>query len=247
MIAAIIQARTGSSRLPGKVLAPIAGAPMLEHVIRRVRGASGCDLVCVATTDRHGDDVLVTLSERCGAHCFRGSENDVLARYVGAARAVNADLVVRITSDCPLYSGALLDEMLAARAELVANCGPVDSYSNVVERTYPRGLDTEIVPTAVLEALAREQKDARAREHVTWALYQPSGGFRLAHHRDPTGADHSALRWTVDTAEDLEFVRAVYDALFEQDPLFAPAAVYQLLKQHPELVAINAHIEQKQS
>ena len=130
--AAIIQARMGSTRLPGKVMMDLGGQPMLQHVLRRVRAARGVDEVCLATTTLERDDAVAALASSCGVRVFRGSEEDVLARFAGATRWLGADLVVRITADCPLYDPELLAEMLAARQRLVAESGEVDYYSNCI-------------------------------------------------------------------------------------------------------------------
>lgn len=240
--AAIIQARMGSTRLPGKVLLPLAGKSMLEHVVARAAAAPGIDLVVLATTDLARDDALAAKARELGVACFRGSESDVLARYVGAAREVDADLVVRITSDCPLLDPALVGEILSARAELVRTSGPVDYFSNTVVRRYPRGLDTEVVPTTVLVDVAARATDPRAREHVTWGLYNDPDRYRCEAflNDDP---DRSELRWTVDTEADFELVRRIYEEL--GDGLFGRERVLALLAENPDWSDINAHVEQK--
>lgn len=241
----IIQARMGSTRLPGKVLMPLAGEPMLAHVVRRAAAAPGVDGVVVATTLRVFDDPVAALARRLGAMVFRGSEDDVLDRYVGAAREHGAELVVRVTSDCPLYDTTLLGEMLAARAALAAT-RHVDIYCNIFgRRTYPRGLDTEIVDAATLMEFARTATDPRAREHVTWGLYQEPARFTIVNHEQPHGRDNSSLRWTVDTPEDYEMVRLIYDALAPGNPRFGFAETLAWLRRHPEVAVMNAHVEQK--
>jgi spore coat polysaccharide biosynthesis protein SpsF len=221
---------------------PLAGKPMLEHVIRRTQAAVGVDEVCIATTTLERDTPLVEMAERFGASTFRGSESDVLSRYAGAAKATEAELVVRVTSDCPLYDPALLGEMLA-----VYKIAPCDHYSNAVERTYPRGLDTEIFPASVLHEVDAIATEAMAREHVTWYIYKHPERFRLGHHVQPNGANHSALRWTVDTPEDYEFASRVYDNLYGTNPLFGFGEILDLVRRRPELTALNAHIEQKKT
>jgi len=243
--AAIIQARMGSTRLPGKVLMDLAGRPMLEHVVRRVASAARVDIVCVATTTLDRDDPVADAAARFGAAVVRGSEADVLDRYAQAIRELAADLVVRITSDCPLIDPQVVDEMLTAREALEVE-HPVDCYCNTVERTFPRGLDTEIVPAPVLVALAGEASDPRAREHVTWELYQHPDRYRVVSHLQAGGRDDSAHRWTVDTPEDFELMRRIFRALAERGP-FGLAEVRALLDTHPDWIGINAHIEQKRT
>jgi spore coat polysaccharide biosynthesis protein SpsF len=240
---AIVQARMGSTRLPGKVLEDVAGQPMLAHVVARCRAVPRLDAVCVATTTLERDEALVAVAEASGAVAFRGDEQDVLRRYVDAADATGADLVVRITSDCPLLDPGLVDEMLERRERLVDETGPIDCYSNAAVRTYPRGLDTEIVPKSVLAALDATATDPRAREHVTWALYRDPAVYRVEHHVESGGRDRSAHRWTVDTQEDLDLVRRIYEEL--GGGIFGREAVFEAFERHPEWKAINAHVEQK--
>ena len=233
---AIIQARMGSTRLPGKVLKPLAGDTVLGHVVRRVREAKRLKGVCIATTESPADDPIVAEAARLGASCWRGSENDVLGRYLGAAQALGASVIVRVTSDCPLFDGALLDKMLA---EFSATNG-LDYFSNVQERRFPRGLDAEIFTVAALALAHRKAKQPHEREHVTPYIYQHPEQFRLGSFVGK--ADLSRHRWTLDTPEDWQFVEAVYSAL---GPRFTTADVLKLLKAKPELAKLNAHVEQK--
>lgn len=226
----------GSTRLPGKVLSDIAGEPMLARVVERVRRAQGVDEVVVATTDTAADDVLAKTCARRNWICYRGSENDVLDRYFSAARAHDADVVVRITSDCPLLSPRIVGWVLARLADDPA----ADYASNTLEpRTFPRGLDVEAFSVEALERAWREGRDPAWREHVTPYIYR-SGAFCLGSVRHES--DLSSHRWTVDTPEDLSFARAVYDALPES---FEWTDVLALLERRPELVKINGHISQK--
>ena len=164
----------GSTRLPGKVLKPLAGDTVLGHVVRRVRLAKRLDAICIATTESPGDEPIVTECARLGVGCWRGSEHDVLSRYFDAARAGGADVIVRVTSDCPLFDGALLDEMLAV---FHANPG-LDYLSNVQVRRFPRGLDAEVFTFAAL---------ARAHREATRAALEPVaddlGGARSRRQR----------------------------------------------------------------
>ncbi len=233
---AIIQARMGSTRLPGKVLKPLAGDTVLGHVVRRVRAAQRLDGVCVATTEAVAEGPIVAECARLGVGCFRGSEPDVLARYFGAAQARGAEIIVRVTSDCPFFDGALLDEMLA---RFHATPG-LDYLSNVQERRFPRGLDAEVFTFAALARAHREATQPHEREHVTPYFYQHPERFRL--HSFVGTEDWSAHRWTLDTPVDWQFVEAVYAALGAN---FTTADVLNLLKARPELARLNAHVEQK--
>lgn len=238
---AIIQARMGSTRLPGKVLKPLGGRSVLSQVIRRVGACPGLTEVVVATTTHAEDDAIVAESERCGVETFRGDRDDVLSRYYLAAKAHEASLVVRVTSDCPLFDPTLLGAMLAAY-----HAGEAPDYlSNTLERRYPRGLDAEIFTFAALERAHREATKPYEREHVTPHLYQHPERFSVRQYA-PGGEDHSALRWTLDTPEDFTFLSAVYDVLGPDGASFTTQDVLALLAERPELIALNSHVRQKQ-
>jgi spore coat polysaccharide biosynthesis protein SpsF len=234
-IVAIVQARVGSSRLPGKVLADIAGQSMLGRVIERVRRIPGLSEVVVATTLAPEDEAIVEECGRIGAPFFRGSENDVLDRYYCACKEHEADAVVRITSDCPLIdpveSAKVVDAFLAQAADLAAND---------IKNTYPIGLGTEVIARkALLQAWSHATKPYE-RQHVTPYIYQHPEQFHLVSVE--ALSDHGNLRWTVDTPPDLEFVRAVYARLGGS---FGWHDVLSLLEREPDLIEINRHIRQK--
>lgn len=236
MVVAIIQARMGSTRLPGKVLANVRGNPMLSYVVGRVRAAKTLDEVVVATTTKPADDAIVAFCRERGVNCFRGSEEDVLDRYYQAAREHAAEAVVRITSDCPLIDHEIVDktvlEFMAERS---------DYASNSLVRTYPRGLDTEVMTFSTLEVAWREARQPYQRTHVTPYIYENPVRFKIL---PVTGdRDYSAYRWTVDTPKDLELVRAVYDRL--EGDSFLLNDVVRLLEREPELAEINRSIAQK--
>ncbi len=238
-VVAIVQARMGSSRLPGKVLLPLAGEPMLARVVGRTRRATGISDVMIATSTLPTDDPIAALCDARGWSCFRGLENDVLARYHGAAREAAADAIVRITADCPLLDpgvlGALIGAFLAGQPGLdyVCNFHP--------RRTFPRGLDCEIFRRDVLERCHAEATDLASREHVTAFIYRHPEKFRL--HGIESAQDESAHRWTVDTPEDFALIERIYQH-FGHDH-FGWLEVLSLLRTHPEWRALNAHIEQK--
>jgi glutamate-1-semialdehyde aminotransferase/spore coat polysaccharide biosynthesis protein SpsF (cytidylyltransferase family) len=229
---ALIQARMGSSRLPGKVLADLGGRPMLWHVVDRVRGAKSLDRVVIATTDRAVDDPVAQFCEQEGVGCFRGSEQDVLDRFYQAARANGADVVVRITADCPLIDPAVIDKVVA-RFEL----GDCDYVSNCLRYTYPDGLDTEVFSFAALERAWREAEKPSEREHVT--PYLRAGKFRVAGVESEIPVSPAQYRWTVDHPADLQFVREVY-AAFSGNGAFGFKEVFDLLKRRPDLATIQA-------
>jgi spore coat polysaccharide biosynthesis protein SpsF len=240
-VVAIIQARMGSTRLPGKVMMEILGKPMIGHVVDRALRISGVDQVVVATTDDDRDQPLVRyLSETTGVHVFRGPDADVLARYAAAAKEAEADIVVRLTADCPLLCPAVSSRVVAAILEEPAR---YDYVSNTLKRTYPRGLDTEAMSARSLELASREAVAAADREHVTSFLWRQPDRFRLGVVEDDT--DRSHWRVTVDTREDLELVSRVYSDLLPGSPAFDYPELEACLRQHPEWIEINRHVAQK--
>jgi spore coat polysaccharide biosynthesis protein SpsF len=239
-VVGIIQARMGSSRLPGKVLAEIRGYPMLWHVVERTRAAETLHKVVVATTTEPADDVIVAFCREHGVDCFRGSETDVLDRYYRAAREHAAEAVVRITSDCPLIDPEIVDKTVRAFMVEQRDCA-LDYASNRIVLTYPRGLDTEVMTFRTLEVAWREARQSYQRTHVTPYIYENPDRFRIL---SVTGdRDYSAYRWTVDTPEDLELVRAIYARLAGER--FLLNDVVRLMEREPELPEINRSVAQK--
>lgn len=241
-VVAIIQARMGSTRLPGKVMKRLAGETVLAHVIKRVAACPEVNLVVVATTNLTQDDAIAAESAKNNALVFRGSESDVLARYYGAATDAEADIVVRVTSDCPLFDPDVLSRML--RQFLAANAGEVDYLSNSLERSFPRGLDAEVFTFAALKkAFCNATKDYE-REHVTPYLYQHPGKFALRNYANDN--DLSFHRWTLDTADDFLLIDEIYKRLGTNGGIFSTESVLQLFEQYPELLSINGHVRQKE-
>lgn len=236
-VVAIVQARMGSTRLPGKVLAPIAGASMLARVIGRLRQAEHVHHVMVATSTAADDRAVVAEAERleAGVHC--GSQTDVLDRYLGAARAAHADVVVRVTADCPLLDAGVVDRVIAALGR------DVDYASNTHARTYPRGLDVEALHRDTLERIARLGTSPAAREHVTAFVMEQPALFQV--RQVIAGRDDSDLRWTVDTPDDIAMVRALYDELDLARTPLPYASVVAAVRARPELAQRNAHVVQK--
>jgi len=237
-IIAIIQARMGSTRLPGKVLEDLAGEPMLARVVSRTRRAKTLDTVVVATTAQHIDDAIVHLCEKQGWPFFRGSEEDVLDRYYQAALAFKADVVVRITSDCPLIEFEIVDRVVN---EFLSHYPEVEYVSNNLQRTFPLGLDVEVISFATLERAWQEDSDPAWREHVTPYIWRHPQKFKIRNVANDT--DYSYMRWTVDTIEDLTFVRKIYN--YFQNDTFTWREVLHLLEMHPEWLEINRHVQQK--
>lgn len=234
----------GSSRLPGKVMKTLGGDTVLAQVVKRVRACSLLDDIVIATTDNADDIAIVAEAERLGLASFRGSADDVLSRYCGAAGMVAAEIVVRVTSDCPLFDGYLLQEMLVEFKALQQRPAPCDYLSNSLERTYPRGLDAEIFSRAALEDAQANATETHEREHVTPYIYHHPEKFRLCHFK--AAEDLSELRWTLDTPEDYRFLTEVFDRLGSAGELFGTKQVLTLLEAHPELVDLNREIRQKE-
>jgi len=239
--AIIIQTRMTSTRLPGKVLMEVAGRPMLEQQLRRLRECKEADELVVATTTNRTDDPVVALAEKAGARWFRGSEDDVLSRYAGAAREAKAEVVVRITSDCPLIDPGVSDRVMR---ELKAHAGDCDYSHNIIPRTYPRGLDTEAFFRDTLERLDRLSSSQAAREHVTHFLLEERPELFVTRSVADT-EDNSDLRWTVDTSDDLAMVRRIYEELGLGERVAPYREVLKHVRAHPEIAALNAHVRQK--
>jgi spore coat polysaccharide biosynthesis protein SpsF len=234
----------GSSRLHGKVMKVLGDKTVLGHVISRVMACPGVDQVIVATTTASQDDVIVKESLRYGVGIFRGSENDVLSRYYGAAKESGADVIIRLTSDCPLFDPQVLAAILRRFHEARTAGRPVDYMSNTLERTYPRGLDAEIFTFAALERAQREATQSHEREHVTPYIYQHPEIFVLENYRQ--GENLSYHRWTLDTEEDWRLIRAVYAALYHKGRIFTTLEIVSLLEARPDLMALNSQVVQKE-
>ena len=235
-IVVIIQARLGSTRLPGKTLAEIAGSPMLAHVVERAVAIRGVTEAILATTTNPEDKAIATFARRAGIRCVRGSEEDVLDRFRFAAGECRADVIVRVTADCPLFDPAVCGLVLG---EYLGRQGQIDYVSNVHPPTYPDGLDAEVFSREALEAAWREARLPSDREHVSPFIWRRPARFRLANVSN--AEDLSVHRWTVDTEADLAFVRAVFDAYAARGQ--RPAGmrdVLTLLREHPEIQRLNA-------
>jgi len=235
---AIIQARMTSTRLPGKILADIAGRPLLYHVVNRARQARLFDLVTVATTDRPTDDPTEDCCRRLGVPCFRGSETDVLDRFYRAAEASRAEVVARLTADCPLLDPPVIDSVVGMLRD-----GGLDYVSNTRPPTFPDGLDVEAMKRETLGRAWREAQLPSEREHVTPYIWKQPEMFRLGNVANDK--DYSKMRWTVDEPADLEFVRRVY-AHFGADARFGMPEIVALLEKEPEIQLVNAGFERNE-
>lgn len=243
---AIIQARMGSSRFPGKVLQSVLGRPMLARQVERIASVPEVEQIIVATSNLPRDDVL---AEACKAHrvaCFRGDEIDVLDRFYRAAREYESDPVLRFTADCPLIDPGLVSRLIQTfrrerydHAGIAAGAG-VSGRDGI--KRYPRGLDAEIMRFVALETAWREARDPFEREHVTPYLWRRPERFRIGTLQ--AEADLGNYRLTVDFPEDLALVRAVYEELHPSDPEFGFGDILDLLEARPDLVALNrAHVD----
>lgn len=240
MIAVIVQARMGSTRLPGKVLREIAGRPMLSYQIERLRRVRRADRIVIAIPDDASNQPLERFCAAERVSCVRGPEQDVLARYALAARDCGASVVVRVTSDCPLLDPSLVD--LAIDALMDADPRP-DYVSNMLKPTWPYGMAVEAFTRAALDAADGEARDSAEREHVTPFIYWRADRFRL--HSLTRQPDLSGVRLTVDTPEDFDLVSRVLAELYPAKPQFNMDDVLALLDAHPDWSAINQHIQQK--
>jgi spore coat polysaccharide biosynthesis protein SpsF len=237
-IVAIIQAHMGSTRLPGKVLLDLGGRTMLARVIRRAQRSKLIDEVTVACSTESSDDAIVAECAKLGVRVHRGSDSDVLDRYHGATVAFQPEAIVRITSDCPLIEPEVSDKVIARFIESGA-----DYASNTIDRSYPRGLDTEVCKRVCLDRAWSEATEPYQRVHVTPYLYQNPDLFKIVQVRGET--DLNELRWTVDTPEDYEFISRIF-AHFDGQDDFTWHDVLAMLKLNPGLDEINRHIRQKE-
>lgn len=239
-IVATIEARMRSSRLPGKVLLPVLGRPMLELMIERLRKVPQLDAICIATTEDASCDPIVELAGRIGVGCYRGSEDDVLDRVLQAARWMQADLIVETTGDCPLIDPATTSRVIET---FLSN--DVDYCSNVLDGLYLQGTDVQVFPFTVLEEVSRLTDDPTDREHVSIYIYEHPELFRLLNLPTNLPPEAADLRLTVDTPEDFKLIQLIYEALYPTNPHFGINDILELFRQQPHLASVNAHIEQK--
>lgn len=232
---AIVQARMTSTRLPGKVLVPLMGAPMILRQLERLERARSLDGIVVATSTDSSDDELVAVLQGADHAVVRGALDDVLTRFKAAIDASQAEVVVRITADCPLISPRVLDEVVGA-----FHASAADYVSNTLVPTYPDGLDVEVVTANALRTVCSTSRDSAEREHVTLGVYRYPERFSVVNVPDASGSDHSDLRWTVDTPDDLAFVRNVYAELYPGKPTFEYSDILALLERNPHMNRDNS-------
>lgn len=239
MILAVLQARFSSTRLPGKVLKPILGRPMLAFQVERVERCKRIDRLVVATSTDGSDDAIDDLCRKIGVDCFRGSLGDVLDRVYRAALGYNPEHVVRLTGDCPLADPEVIDGLIEFYLE-----GCYDYASNTLEPTFPDGLDAEVMRFSALEEAWKRAVLPSEREHVTPFIYKMPGRFKIGNFRRLE--DLSYLRWTVDEPEDFELVRQIYEALYPSNPDFSAEDVLGLIRRAPLFAEINKGIGRNQ-
>ncbi|MEW6008460.1 MAG: aminotransferase class III-fold pyridoxal phosphate-dependent enzyme [Candidatus Omnitrophota bacterium] len=232
-VIAIIQARMGSSRLANKVLKDISGKPMLWHVVERTQRAKSVNLVVLATSTNVLDDPIEEFAKKNNLNIFRGSEEDVLDRYYRAAKKFKADIVVRITGDCPLIPPEIIDKVV--RTFLKGKC---DFVTNTIIYTYPDGCDVEVFSFKALLKSWKESSEPIEREHVS-VYIRNSNRFKMKNVRDETSLASGAYHWSVDRIEDLKFVREVYKHLYKDGRIFSYEDIIDLLRRHPEIKEIN--------
>lgn len=245
---AIIQARMGSSRLPGKVLAEAAGKPLLQHMIERLMICETLDDIVVAMPKTRESqpiaslvaDIILEDGYESKVGWVGGDELDVLSRVLGAARTTQAELIVELTGDCPLIDPWIVDRVVHAFHEEPE----VDFCANNIEYTYPRGMDVRVFPTSVLERVDKLTQDPADREHVSLYIWEHPDEFRLR-NVEAWRPHRSDARLTVDTPEDLAVVRAIFEGLYPVNPKFRLGAILNYLYARPKLLALNAHIQQK--
>lgn len=238
-IIGIIQARMGSTRLPGKVMMAVAGKSLIAHQIDRLRRSRHLTGLCVATSDLSGDDVLAHHVQGLGIPVFRGSEQDVLDRFYRAALAQQADIVLRFTGDCPLIDPVLVDDLIA----LYRETNPPLAYAAIDVSRYPRGLDAELVSMPTLHTAWTEARADFEREHVMPFLWRRPERFGLAWLTDPT--IDAPWRWCVDTEQDLILVRHLLETLLPANPAFGWRDADGAMRAHPDWGLINRDVVQK--
>jgi len=233
-----IQARMGSTRLPGKVLKDAVGKPMLALMIERLKRVPDVDKIIVATTTKPADDPIVALAEQENVDHYRGSEDDVLLRVLEAAQQHGIDVIVETTGDCPLIDPGTIHEII----ETYRSSG-ADYVSNVIERSYPIGMDTQVFATDILADVASRTDDPQDHEHVSLYIYHHPEIYRLKNVLAPAELTAPDWRLTLDTPEEYTLIKSVFEALYPDNPAFSLADMFALFKDRPDLLEINSHVQ----
>lgn len=239
-IVATVEARMTSSRLPGKVLAPIAGKPALVHLVDRLRRVSALDDIVIATTVNADDDAIAEAMRRIGVRCHRGSEEDVMGRVVDTAASAGADVIVEVTGDCALIAPEVIDRAIA-----LYQTGHYDVVTNTWKLSYPQGADAQVFAFGLLADAAARTTDPAHREHVSLYFYEHPEKYRIHNFEAPPEFTAPHLRFQLDYPEDLQFITAVYAELYPRNPAFSLSDVFDLLKRKPHLGQLNAGVTEK--
>lgn len=239
-IIAIIQARMGSTRLPGKVLKKVKNKPLLEYQLERIQQSQLINEIVIATTQNEKDRKIIEFCNVRDIYVFQGSEDNVLERYFQAAKEYEADVIVRLTSDCPLIDPNLIDEVIRLYLE---SKNSVEYASNTLVRSYPRGLDIEVFSFEALEQAYQQSTLESEKEHVTPFIYNRPERFKLVNLESLE--DYSYHRWTVDTEEDFELIKKIIEVTYPHTKDVKWKDIIKIMKQNLSWIEINAHIEQK--
>ena len=236
----IVQARMTSTRLPGKVMKIVCGKPLLEHLINRLKKVKCADQIVIATTVNETEDIIVELCKKLDISYYRGSEEDVLGRYYEAAVEYGGDVIIRITSDCPVIDPDVVSYLIDF---YMRNLKKYDYVTNTLKRTYPRGMDAEIVSFKALKEAHFNAYDPLDREHVTPFIRNRPTQYHL--HNIKYSSDLSRYRLTVDTSEDMELIRRIFESLYVENPEFTMKDILSKMAANPEWEYINAHVKQR--
>lgn len=239
---ATVEVRMSSSRLPGKHMLPILGRPVLAHLIDRLKRVPSLDAIVLATTTNAADDVLCELARAEGVGCFRGSEDDVMGRVVGAAGAADAELLVEITGDCPLIDPQIVEQCIRMHRHNEAS----DYTSNAEVRSYPDGMDVQVFAAELLAATAALTDDPDDREHVSLYIRRHPQTYRHVHLVAPPELHWPELGLTLDERDDYELIRRVFEQFLPGRPDFSCLDVLRHLRAHPALLALNRHVTRKE-
>lgn len=239
-VVATIEARMGSSRLPGKVLMPVLGEPMLMHLVRRLRAVPSLDNIIVATTIKESDEPIVDFCLANNIAFFRGSEDDVLERVIGAGESDNADVLVEITGDCPLIDPDLVEQTIRIYLH-----NEVDYASNSIVSSYPIGMGTQVISMSVLKASADLTDDPLDREHVSRYLWQRPDQYRFAHLVAPPSLHWPELGLTLDEPGDYLLLKKIIETLSAANPIFSCFDIIQLLRKNPSWLLLNGSVVRK--
>ncbi len=240
-IVAMIQCRMGSTRLPGKVMKRILGRPVICLMLERVKRTKSLDEIVLLTTQNKADDIFFDIADVEKIHLYRGDECDVLDRYYQAALIHKPDTIIRLTGDCPLYEPAIVDQMVQS----FRSSQPCDYLASGLKPLLPNGMDAEMFSFDALKMAWQNARLDYQREHVTPWIYENPGKFCVRAFEFPLSLSH--LRLTLDTAEDFEVIRTIYEALYPNNPAFNLAEILEYLDQHPSIVKLNAHLSRNQN